>query len=719
MRVQSHLNPSEQHWYCLCGTCYLDGKGRKLVASEKTSTNLTNHLRALHSIISPRASGMKQKKETEVVAKTKRAKIMSSMAPERYHGLTIAILFVRLLMPFSHILDAGFRSTLLADMPAGIQRMTPDIMKRYILELYLTTKSFTVTLLADAKACAGGLPAFHLNIDLWTSKFSGAKYVGIRLYFVDRNFNYSSKLLAVKPFNPSTALRESDRVSDILFLWLKDVLLEFKLSSDDIMSSTTDSGGDIKRLGSTVIGCKWDWCLPHLLNCALVDAFGTSVDPAKSKNNECRAVLMAARKAIEYVNKSNPAQVCLEEVQREHGSSSLHLLSDVPQRWKSTVNLLNRLLFIWKDVRMMYSKMGKPFPIDADHTLLVQLFSMMSPIAAIMTSAQGASVPEGPRIVALLSVARQKVLNLSVPLEVIDPAMPEASRRTFVAHDFLHPIARQTRVLLLEAIDERFFQVYGNLTKRSGMIDLCCFLYPPLRALPYIRFLLPVGAPNALALEEKIRHNTEKEIRRLAILVAKVPLLEEGVVRGAAVPPAVANRRATSLQTSVDFFGLLDAAPSELVDDDVHNVPAVLTADMIVDKEMREYKERHVSSESLPLEESLRYWRENRNVFPTLAVVARAVFGFAVSAAGIERDFSVGGNTITRQRERLNEAVVEMLIYLNINEKDIPSVDVVQSLSTHVMLRTHLPARFLTPQYKVVRALSCNVSSEDDEPDSD
>ena len=476
VRFQCINNPLEQHWFCLCGQCFSDGKGHKLTSSDKSTTNLSTHLRALHNIVSSRSSGMKQKKVDGIDAKSKRAKILTSMAPERFHGLTIAISFVKLMMPFSHIMDPCFRSTYLSDMPASVQKMTPDVLKRYILELYVTTKSFTITSLAEAKACAGGLRTFHLNIDLWTSKMSGMKYVGIRLYFVNRSFEYSSKLLAVKPFNPSTALRDSDRVSDILLIWVKDVLLEFNLSISDIFSATTDSGGDIKRLGSVLLGCKWDWCVPHLLNCALVEAFGTSVDPAKSKNNACRVVLMRAKRTIEFVNKSDPAKILLDEIQREHGASSLHLLSDVPQRWKSTTNLLNRLLFLWKDVRLMFGRMDKPFPIDADHTLLVQLYSLMLPFIDILTCAQGASVPEGPRIVALLAIARQKVLNISAPLEVIDPAAPEASRLTFVAHEDLHPMAQDTRLLLLEAINERFFKTYGNFDKRSGMLDFCCFL---------------------------------------------------------------------------------------------------------------------------------------------------------------------------------------------------------------------------------------------------
>ena len=61
-----------------------------------------------------------------------------------------------------------------------------------------------------------------------------------------------------------------------------------------------------------------------------------------------------------------------------------------------------------------------------------------------------------------------------------------------------------------------------------------------------------------------------------------------------------------------------------------------------------------------------------------------------------------------------------MLLYLNINGQDIPTVDVVPTLNTTVKLRTQLPARFRTAQFKAVRALTFNENaSSDDEPDSD
>jgi hypothetical protein len=88
------------------------------------------------------------------------------------------------------------------------------------------------------------------------------------------------------------------------------VLHEFKLSLDDIFSSTSDSGSDVKRLLSVAVGDKhWGWCLPHLANCALKEAFGTTLSAAATKNPAVRALWSKLKGVIEHLNKSSTMKV--------------------------------------------------------------------------------------------------------------------------------------------------------------------------------------------------------------------------------------------------------------------------------------------------------------------------------------------------------------------------------------------------------------------------
>jgi hypothetical protein len=67
------------------------------------------------------------------------------------------------------------------------------------------------------------LPPFHLNLDLWTDVVAGKKYVGIRIFYVDMEMKLCSRLLAVKLFDPPPQLLKTERLSNLLAMWLEQV----------------------------------------------------------------------------------------------------------------------------------------------------------------------------------------------------------------------------------------------------------------------------------------------------------------------------------------------------------------------------------------------------------------------------------------------------------------------------------------------------------------
>eukprot|EP00731_Ephydatia_muelleri_P024107 Em0016g378a len=241
----------EGYFFCMIGKC-IDlkgdwGQGKKLVIGASTS-NAISHLREVHNIVGERSEKMMSKKQRvdEIVSKKKRS--METMEASRYWALTVAQTVVHMLWPFNVVEDESFRYLVGEKCP----KMSTKMLKRLVLELYIAAKESTMANFIRLKEQTKGLPLFHLNVDLWT------------------------------------LVRDSGRSSDILLQWVKDVLNEFGLQLTDLMSATTDAGSDIKRPSSSLIGCHWDWCMSHLLNCALVEAFGTSLDPTSSGNKAAR-----------------------------------------------------------------------------------------------------------------------------------------------------------------------------------------------------------------------------------------------------------------------------------------------------------------------------------------------------------------------------------------------------------------------------------------------
>ncbi|CAN0199043.1 unnamed protein product, partial [Ectocarpus sp. 13 AM-2016] len=115
------------------------------------------------------------------------------------------------------------------------------MIKHCITELYRVTVARFSDQLKSAVTGGGG-PVLHANFDLWTSKTSREKYIGLRIFWATPKFALESALIAVKLFRPSAELSQSTQLSEVLLLWVQEVLAEFGLSTTDLFSTVTDSG---------------------------------------------------------------------------------------------------------------------------------------------------------------------------------------------------------------------------------------------------------------------------------------------------------------------------------------------------------------------------------------------------------------------------------------------------------------------------------------------
>lgn len=98
------------------------------------------------------------------------------------------------------------------------------------------------------------------------------------------------------------------RAGKLVQLWAEHVLQEFGLNWAMVAGAITDSGSDVKFAFSNIPGVMREWCIPHMLSRAIIDAFGLSKSPGKSKNLRARNVIVEARKVVENVNKSDAAK---------------------------------------------------------------------------------------------------------------------------------------------------------------------------------------------------------------------------------------------------------------------------------------------------------------------------------------------------------------------------------------------------------------------------
>lgn len=127
---------------------------------------------------------------------------------------------------------------------------------------------------------------------------------------MSEDFTLESCLFAVKEYKPGKEVSD-ERASAKCRLWTTQVLEENGVEMKDVLGAVCDGGSDIKCAFSNIPGVKYEWCLPHQLNCALQEGFGLSPAPASSKNPEARSIIFNMKKDVENINKSEPAKVRL------------------------------------------------------------------------------------------------------------------------------------------------------------------------------------------------------------------------------------------------------------------------------------------------------------------------------------------------------------------------------------------------------------------------
>ena len=75
------------------------------------------------------------------------------------------------------------------------------------------------------------------------------KFLGMRIYFVDRDWKFNSVLLGVRYFNPLYGQRDAG-IAGRFKMWIEMLLRDFDLSKANFYGATTDRGSDLRGIGA-------------------------------------------------------------------------------------------------------------------------------------------------------------------------------------------------------------------------------------------------------------------------------------------------------------------------------------------------------------------------------------------------------------------------------------------------------------------------------------
>lgn len=210
--------------------------------------------------------------------------------------------------------------------------------------------------LARVKKFHQGLPFLCWVIDLYRNPTNKAKMVSFCCAFVDpdcgRMVNYGLGLLDC---NPSYEEKKDNKASNLLFNFLKIVMMEYNICPKDGLTSSVDASPDVCK-ASKMLTTMSEWCLTHMLNQVMVQSSGTTERSADSEFKECGDLVIKARKVAETLNKSGKLQKYFQDLVIEvTGRKVTNLRNALSHRWSFVIDVLHDLIIYKLLLKMTFT----------------------------------------------------------------------------------------------------------------------------------------------------------------------------------------------------------------------------------------------------------------------------------------------------------------------------------------------------------------------------
>ena len=167
-------------------------------------------------------------------------------------------------------------------------------------------------------------------------------------------------------------------MSILLADWAEDVFLEFGLSTDDFITATSDAGNDVKVMLESCLGIQREWCIAHIINLALVEAF--------TKEPLARSLVNDMKRVVRHLKRSPKAITVLKDFERQMGFQCTPTLF-ANQRWASSARMFDFFRKHEESLRRYFNDSDKhPFkwPPTIETVILQEVSSLLRTVKKIL-----------------------------------------------------------------------------------------------------------------------------------------------------------------------------------------------------------------------------------------------------------------------------------------------------------------------------------------------
>lgn len=490
--------------------------------------------------------------------------------------------------------------------------------------------------------------------DGWTS-INTESYGTVTAHFIDKEWRLKSAVLETRKIvgsHTGEAIAEN----------LRRAQKEWSLPSQP--TATTDNAANeikaFEHLQWTRFGC-----FGHRINLAVKKALSI---PELSK------MLSKGRKLVTYYHQSSSATDVLKDKQLLlfDSTTTLKLIQDVPTRWNSTLDMLDRLLKLTPAIMAMATDSKstkttkeaiKNYSFNfQEQSVLQQIVDVLSPYKKATTILCADTYPTMQKVIPVLLKLDQSTgihEDDSEVLKKIKNILRDEMKKRSQDRDIpllaclLNPGTKHLEFLS----EEEFKYAKALLEEKAAQVEI--------QPSPIIvkkqkqdDSLNPedMGGPlpnlSTFPEEEGAKINEEAHSKPFEPKSSEIQNLENN--NNNIEKPQGTKRKMKDMEEWLDDVIFIKKTTSNRERDPVTQSK----------KEVENYLNCELSSND---ETILEWWRDNEIFFPQLAIIAKQMLAIPASSVSSERVFSLAGNILSKKRSRLTAANVDTFIFINKN----------------------------------------------------